>query len=57
MFRLLNPELHMKPNAMVGFLGTALFVGIMGSLYWEKRKADAKRKEEDERQNLTKRLS
>ncbi|GAQ82793.1 hypothetical protein KFL_001240240 [Klebsormidium nitens] len=37
-FKMMNPELHMKPNMMVAAVGTTLFVVIMGSLLWEKHK-------------------
>jgi hypothetical protein len=35
-FRIVNPELYMKPNLRVGILGTCLFVLVAGSLAWQK---------------------
>ena len=49
LFKVLNPELFMKPNARVGILGTAVAVGVCGWLYYEKRRIEADRKARDNR--------
>ena len=35
-FRIVNPELYMKPNLRVGIFGTGLFVLVLGGLAWQK---------------------
>ncbi|KAH7420458.1 hypothetical protein KP509_13G008500 [Ceratopteris richardii] len=35
--RLVNPELHMKPNLPVGIIGTSIFFLVIGGLLWQKR--------------------
>lgn len=32
--RLVNPELHAKPNLMVGAIGTGVFVFVVGQLFY-----------------------
>ena len=49
LFKALNPELFMKPNARVGFIGTAVAVGVCGWLYYEKRRMETERKAIDNR--------
>ena len=44
LFKALNPELFMKPNARVGILGTAVAVGVCGWLFFEKKRIEAERK-------------
>ncbi|KAG0630635.1 hypothetical protein M758_1G193400 [Ceratodon purpureus] len=34
--RLVNPELHAKPNYKVGAIGTGLFVFLVGNLWYER---------------------
>ncbi|GJP29349.1 hypothetical protein CLOM_g16472 [Closterium sp. NIES-68] len=45
LFRVLNPELYVKPNAAVALVGTVAFVGVLGSLYLEKRAVEKQRAE------------
>jgi len=34
--RLVNPELHAKPNFMVGAIGTSVFVLVVGNLWYQR---------------------
>lgn len=35
--RVMNPELHTKPNLMVGAIGTGVFVFPVGSMYIQRQ--------------------
>eukprot|EP00898_Chlorokybus_atmophyticus_P004530 jgi/Chlat1/5078/Chrsp33S05073 len=48
LFRILNPELFVRPNPVVGFIGTAAFIAILGSLWYEKREYDRKQLQQAE---------
>lgn len=41
--RIVNPELHTKPNLTVGLLGTALFAILLSNLFWQRHSMQKQR--------------
>jgi hypothetical protein len=45
-FRLLNPELFMRPNMPIAVGGTCVFIGVCGWLYYDHQRVQQQRLEE-----------
>ncbi|KAG6542701.1 hypothetical protein Mapa_015937 [Marchantia paleacea] len=42
--RIVNPELHVKPNVLVAAIGTGLFTLILGNMMWTKYSVEKQQK-------------
>ncbi|BBN20421.1 hypothetical protein MPTK1_8g18970 [Marchantia polymorpha subsp. ruderalis] len=42
--RIVNPELHVKPNVLVAAIGTGIFALILGNMMWTKYSVEKQQK-------------